>query len=258
MKVSVLMPVIRMNLMQGVYNSLKECCHSQWELVIVSPYDLPESLKNEKNVVYINSWRSPISCRQQALIASTGEYICYAADDVIFYKDSLDIALKTLQGRDYKDLVVGKYMEHIEDNPAMIDDEYWRIEFHDAMKGIMAHLPYEYKIVNTGLITRKLMIELGGWDCQFEACAMACMDLSIRMQNYGARCYLQYEPIFHSSWIPGLGGDHAPIHIAQTQHDEPLINKIYCDENSIKRTKIDLDNWENTPTRWTRRFGAET
>ena len=54
-----------------------------------------------------------------------------------------------------------------------------------------------------------------------------------------------------------MTGDHAPIHVAQLGHDEPLFRALYDDENSLNRTTIELDNWKSSPERWDKRFNNE-
>lgn len=252
--ISILMPSIRTHLLEGVYNSISDSFHGDWELVLVSPYPLPDTLKDKINILYIKDAGNPIRCRQRGLVEAHGEYICYAADDVLFYPNSLDIAYNTIKDKDYKTIVLGKYREGNEDNPFMDSDEYYMLKTHDFLKQPMQGLP-DYMLLNTGLLSTKLMKEVGGFDCQFEACAMACVDLSIRVQNYGCKVIIQNEPIFKSTHLPGTIGDHEPIHNAQITHDQPLFLYLYLNPANKGRTIIPLDNWEKTPTRWIRRFG---
>ena len=138
----------------------------------------------------------------------------------------------------------------------MDSDEYYSLKTHDFLKRPMEGLP-DYLLLNTGLLSKKLMLEIGGFDCQFECCAMACVDLSIRVQNYGCKIIIQNEPIFRSSHLPGTQGDHAPIHNAQLTHDQPLFLYMYLNPVNKRRTTIPLGNWENTDSWWTRRFGQK-
>ena len=256
MKISVLIPSIRPRLLQGVYNSLEKSCNGiSFELVIISPYALPESLSEKTNIIYIKDFGTPIRGRQMGLIAATGDYICYAADDVVFCENSLKEAYETLKGKDYKTLVVGKYMEGEVDNPAMQADSYWYLATHDFLRPTIPADKQGYFLINTGLISRELMLEVGGFDCSFEACAMACCDLSVRLQNYGATCLLQNNAIFHATHLPGERGDHKPINDGQTQHDMPKFLVMYL--NNFNRTLIQLDNWRDASDHWVRRFGAK-
>lgn len=257
-QISVLMPSIRVDKLEVVYKSLSESFHGSWELVVVGPYPLPDSLKDKNNIVFVQDWGSPIRCRQISLLKSSGEYICYAADDVVFCQNSLDLAFEKIQGKDYKEVVVGKYLEG--DNPckSMSEDTYWFLRHHSVLNPVVDRLPHRnYMLLNTGLLSSKLLKEIGGWDCcNFEVCAMACVDLSIRLQNYGAHFVIQNEPIFTSSHLPGLIGDHAPIHNAQCDHDMPTFFNIYNNCDPSQRIKLDINNWSSSPKRWNRRFGG--
>lgn len=255
-KISILIPSIRPHLLEGVYGSIEKSFHGEFELVIVSPYPLPKSLVHKTNILYIHDAGTPIRGRQRGLIACSGDYVCYTADDVTFYQNALDIAYNTIKDKDYKTIVLGKYREGEEQNSFMDTDSYYFLMTHDALKPIMHNVPRDYKLLNTGLMSRKLMLEIGGFDCKFEACAMACVDLSIRIQNYGCPIIIQNEPFFYATHLPMRLGDHAPIHNAQTTHDTPLFMAMYMDDRSKYRTTIDINNWEKASPWWIRRFGT--
>lgn len=256
-RISILIPSIRPHLLEGVYNSISKSFSGEWELILASPYPLPKSLADKTNVVYIKDDGTPIRGRQRALLAATGEYICYSADDCSFYPNSLDIAYNTIKDKDYKTIILGKYREGEEVNSFMDTDSYYFLMTHDFLKPIMMNIPRDYKLLNTGLISRKLILEIGGFDCKFEACAMACVDLSIRVQNYGCPIIIQNEPFFYATHLPLHLGDHSSIHTAQVCHDQPLFLAMYTDERSKHRTVIDVNNWEQTESWWVRRFGPK-
>ena len=258
MNISVLVPSIRPHLLEGVYNSIaKSFTSGSWELIIISPYPIPKKLENMPDIVYIHDAGTPIRGRQRGLIAAQGDYICYAADDVTFYPNSLDIAFNKIKDKDYKTIILGKYREGEEINSFMDTDSYWYLLTHDALRPIMHNIPRDYKLLNTGLISKKLLIEIGGFDCKYETCSVSCLDLSIRLQNYGCPIIIQKEPIFYATHLPMHLGDHSAIHNGQTQHDFPLFLSIYMDERSKKHTTIDIDNWEKASDWWVRRFGVK-
>lgn len=256
-KISILIPSIRPHLLEGVYNSISKSFSGEWELILASPYPLPKSLSDKTNVVYIKDDGTPIRGRQRALLAATGEYICYAADDVTFYPNALDIAYSKIKDKNYKTIVLGKYREGEEVNSFMDTDSYYFLMTHDFLKPIMMNIPRDYKLLNTGLMSHKLMLEIGGFDCKFEACAMACVDLSIRVQNYGCPIIIQNEPFFYATHLPLHLGDHGPIHTAQVTKDQPRFLSMYMDERSKYRTVIDVNNWEQAESWWIRRFGPK-
>lgn len=265
MDISVLIPGIRLPLWPEVYKSMERSFKGTWEIIFVGPNSPEEVLEQFKdihpdNIKFIQSFASPLICRQQALKAATGDYICYAADDVLFCENALDEAFVSLAGQECMNLVVGKYLEgegsQHPTNQVMRGNDYWYLRYHGFLHSTMDRFPGKnYLLINTGLIPRKLMIDIGGWDCQFEACAMGCVDLSLRLQIYGAQCRLQHNPIFFSSHLQAHAGDHAPIHDGQTEHDMPLFLEIWKRPESSNRTTIELDNWKHYPARWERRFG---
>jgi len=214
----------------------------------ISPYDLPEDLKKFKNVRLINDWGTPMRCQQIGLTEAKGDYITWAADDGTFLPNALDVGFKKLG--DYKTVVMGKYTESEKFDKSMLTNEYYILNNHDASKNI----PDNCWMLNVGLVSRKLLLEVGGWDCQFEVCPMAYNDLAIRLQNYGCKFVIQNELMFKCSHMPGHTGDHAPIHDGQVLHDQPLFNDIYSSPDARERVFIDLDNWKKSPEKWSRRF----
>ena len=82
---------------------------------------------------------------------------------------------------------------------------------------------------------------------------MAFVDFGARAQLDGMEATLT-GVIFECTQFPGTTGDHAPIHHAQLEHDQPLYAKIWRSSSCLERLKIDYNNWEDTPSVWTRRF----
>ena len=60
--------------------------------------------------------------------------------------------------------------------------------------------------------------------------------------------------IFECTQFPGTSGDHAPIHHAQLEHDQPFYATIWKSSNCLDRIVIDYDNWKKVPSIWNRRF----
>ncbi len=254
--ITVLVPTIRPHLLEDLYNSIANSFHGSWELVLVGPYDLPPIMAEKSNVQYIKDFGSPIRSRQIGLIASKGDYICYAADDCTFIPDAMDQTFKLIKDKDYKTVVLGKYSEGRPNNYETLQDEYYKLAYHNPHKALMHKMGKDYYFINTGLVSRQFMLELGGFDCEYEACAMACCDLSVRMQNAGAVVILQKGGLFNSTHLAGHLGDHGPIHDGQIDHDQPLFYNTYWNSANYGRTVIPLDNWKNSPERWSRRFGT--
>ncbi len=200
----------------------------------------------------IQSYRSPNACQQLGLTNADGDYITFAADDGVFIPGALKRAfdymneLNTYDFVNYKTIFVGKYLEGDNPHPDMSKNEYYRFKYHKAyrMKGI----PQDALIFNCGLISRKFILELGGWDCSFQATTCAHADLGIRALQAGANMILMDEPLFKCSHQPGKTGDHKPIHEAMKE-DLKMLKKLY---SKPRQTNIDLYNFEKTPAVWKR------
>lgn len=251
MKLTVICPGIRTKNWRKLYDSIGKAFSGKWEIIFVGPYPLPEDMLGFDNVHFIEDWGSPIRCQQRGLIAAHGSHITWAADDGYFLPGSLDIAFSKLEPNA---LVMGKYYEGNNDGDMpMQEDKYYILSNHDATK--VKWIPSHYYMLNVGVVPREMLLEIGGWDCQFEVCPMSYNDLAIRLQRNGVKFIVQNEMMFKCSHMPGHEGDHGPIHDGQIYHDQPLFKRIYWDTSCANRIKIDLFNWKNAPVRWERRFG---
>ena len=97
--------------------------------------------------------------------------------------------------------------------------------------------------------------ELGGWDCRYEYVNHSLHDLMFRVQADGGRLYDSQTDATTCNHFVDKTGDHAPIYDAQTFHDKPKFDAIYSVPNAAaNRIKIDLNNWEQQPEVWDRRF----
>lgn len=258
-KLSVIVPSIRPQNLLAIYNSIDI---EDFEMIVVGPF-IPMWWSDK--LKFIESYRSPNACQQQALSIAKGELITFASDDGIFLKGTLDKAIKKietyeclnvldnsaretlLEPTENKNLiVVGKYLEG--DNPINMESEdYYKFGYHKAyrLKGV----PQNNIIFNCGLISGKFMIELGGWDAEhFDCTTIGHADLGIRASQAGAKMILMEEQMFKCSHQPGKSGDHAPIHRAM-KTDLIAFEQLY---SKARETRIDINNWKNTPEKWTR------
>lgn len=253
LKLSVLVPSIRPHNLLVLYDSIKKSFSGTWEMIVASPFDLPENCKFD-NVKLITTWRSPISAQQEAFVNSIGEYVSWAADDGQYFPNSLDKSFELLEGKDYKTVIMGKYREGDGNTDDMVKDDYYYLDNH---AGSMAQfIPEKTLMLNCGIVSREILMELGGWDAKtFQVCPYAYHDLSIRLQKYGCKFIIQQEVMFKCSHMPNCMGDHEPIHIGQIYFDEPMFKEIYNHPYWSKRIAIDINNWKLSPERWERRFG---
>lgn len=257
MELTVICPGIRPQNWLKLYKSIASSFFKQWEIIFIGPYPIPKELENKTNVRFIHDWGSPIRCQQRGLIAAKGDWITWAADDGVFLPNALDIAFKKVSDYDFDKyhLVMGKYYEGNNDGDMpMQDNDYYVLSNHDATR--IKWIPASYFMLNVGIVSRELLLEVGGWDCQFQVCPMAYNDLAIRLQRKGVHFIIQDEMMFKCSHMPGHEGDHGPIHDAQIGFDQPLFKKIYSEQKCSERIRIDLFNWQNCPSKWEMRFGV--
>jgi len=269
-KLSVLVPAKRFERWEKLYNSIRDSFAFGWELVIITAYDLPDCLREKSNITVINSHRSPLHKQQIGLTKAKGDYITCLSDDTIFEPNFITNAWGQLTDN-YKDFFVCKYVEgddfhypdwYLKERPDfktnwefMMDDSYYYQNTH--LSSDYKHTPPESLILSNAIMSRQLLLELGGWDCMYHAVPMANNDLAIRMINYGCtgrilpglsqKCGFMYEGT----------GDHSSLHLVQYEHDEPLFKKIYNGKDNPKRTTIPINNWKDTPEIWEWRSGIK-
>jgi len=255
-KLSILVPGIRNYNWVALYDSIDKAMSDSWELILVGPHLLPQELCDKKNVQYIQDFGSPVRCRQIGLNKVKGDWTFHAGDDVLFLPNVFDIVFDKINLLNINDrtVILAKYTEGKKDNPEMLSDEYWTFQYHDSTRNIQNCTPYKAWIIMTGLIQTKLLKEIGGFDCQFNVCAVALLDLSLRLQNYGIDLIIHDDPFFHADHLPGKTGDHSPVSDSQLYYDMPLLHHLYTNKYAPKRTVISLNNWKYSPQVWLTRF----
>jgi len=258
-EISIPMAALRPHKWEIVYNSIKSSTNRSFELVIVSPEKkLPESLLQYNNIRHFQDFGSPMRAAQIAMILCESDIICgLMADDGEYLPGAIDrnVDLFLSMGNDYKNVLVCKYLEGINGGYKHYQpDAYYLLNYHDSTR--IKNIPDNWLGMNNVIMYRKLFEELGGWNCEFEACPMGLADLAVRSNRYGANIQLNHEPIVDFDWFPYPGdcGDHGPIYFGQTEHDQPLYAEIYSKDLNDIPIKIDLMNWKKSPSVWKRRF----
>lgn len=255
MKLSVLVPSIRPANLRRLYDSVKLAFSGEFEMIVASPYPLPEDMQFD-NVKLVTTWRAPLAAQQEALTVATGEWINWAADDGYYLPGSIDESFRLLEGADYKTVIMGKYQEGERVNDHMEKVDYYILNNHHGSQA--AFLPDNTYMLNCGILSRKILLELGGWDSyNFWVCPIGYNDLAIRLQKYGCKFIIQEKIMFECSHMPGETGDHGPLHRIQVGRDEPMYKEIYNHPYFSKRMAIDLYNFKRTPEVFENRFGQK-
>tara|TARA_B100001179_G_scaffold216178_1_gene186953 strand:+ start:5068 stop:5826 length:759 start_codon:yes stop_codon:yes gene_type:complete len=248
-EISIVMPAIRRSRWVSVYNSILKSTSGAFELIICSPYCLPDELKDKKNIKLVTDWGSPVRASNIAASLAEAPYITWTADDAIFIENALDKNLQELKemGKDYKNVVVAKYSEseNFSHKDRFQNDDYYKL--NQAYGTSEPFVPNDWWIFNVALMHRSFFEELKAWNCVYETCPIAHADMAIRAQRGQCKVKMTEYPMLICDHSPSTKGDHAPIHFGQTEHDVPLFRSNF---SSFEQP---LD-WKSSPNIWDRRF----
>jgi GT2 family glycosyltransferase len=254
-KLSIILPGIRQNRWDSVYESILGATKQTFELIIVGPLPLTERLQSLPNVKYAKDLGSPLRASNIAGMMAEGELVTWIADDAILLPNSLDDNIKILEemGGHYKDVVMIKYLEGKNGTiKGLPKDEYFYI---NNSGNSSPYLDNNWLIFNHVIMYRQFFDELGGWDCEFEACPMGHNDFAIRAQQIGANVKISQIPCLDCDHMEGGTGDHMPIYLVQTFKDQPKYQNRYRNPNWVnQQMRIDINNWKLAPSVWNIRF----
>ena len=247
------MPSIRPTELKGFYESVLKSTKRTFELILATPFNLPDEIKNLSNVVSIKTFASPIVASQMAVPLCRGKLIFWTSDDSLLIEDSLDknIDLLYSMGDDHKNVVVAKYYEGVNGTEKPLQpDSYFKI--NGSTWTSSQYVSDDYWIFNVAVMYRSFFEELGGWSTEYQACPYAYCDLAIRAQKESARVIMSDYPLLDCNHQQK---DHAPIEVAQIHEDYPIYQRKFRTEayNTLQ-TKIDINNWKNYPPVWSKRF----
>lgn len=244
MRLSVIVPSIRSENLVAFDESIKQSYSGEYELIIVSPYrKLPEL-----DCIWIESRAHPTVCQQLGLIQAKGDYVCFGWDDGWFLPGMIDKMFTQLEPNS---AISGKYIEGYMAPTYMASTDYYRVNTHD--RAASPYLSNDIMLVNTGLVPRGTLLEIGGFDCRFESTGISAVDMAIRLQLHGVKVILSDDVVLKCSWLEGDAGDHGPIHAA-VESDFNLLHKKYRQPIFSKRIIIDINNYKSQPVVWSRRF----
>ena len=250
---SICLPAIRPHNWVNLYASLQSACPKHaFELVIISPYDLPESLKKVSNIKLIKDFGTPTRAAMLGSTFCTGQYIAIPADDGYFFPDSFKSAIHQIGKSAPNDIIVLRYREGAGMSGKVFPDSYWFTKTHLPVSDL--HIGNNWLCATQPLLSLNYFREIGGFDCRFEHLAFATHDFSYRAQRNGSTLHLSKTEVMNADHFIAKTGDHAPVHYGQTENDQPLFMQMYQDPNVVNRIKIDFDNWKSSPEVWVRRW----
>lgn len=250
--ISVCVPTIRPQHWKRLYDSIVNSVGEYtFELVLCGPYKkLDDYLLTKNNVIIIEDYGSPTRAQQVAVSKASGKYMIWAADDGWFYPDMLKKSIDILnEANDKKSVLVSHYVEGNE-----LALRNYTMNYHEPLRS--PFYSNEFLIINVGIVDLEYYKELGGLDCKFECTAMAHADWGARAQLDGADVHFLEEVLFECTQFVGPIEDHAPVHFAQLQHDQPYYASVWRSSSCLDR-KVKFDNWKDVEKVWTRRFSGE-
>lgn len=264
---TVILPSVDPGAWQSVYDSLGRAVGTsghKWELFVIGPRHGQSPGPNFK---FVFDEGSPCHCAQRALLASTAEFVTWAADDCLFLENSL-----------CRDFPVAAFVKHIEGspdrndrrwlhppfsdiaslahgevglNPDMVTDAFWRIDNHP---GRSPHIPPDWLMMVQGVFNRHLLVGIGGWDTtRFEVLAGgASMDLGVRLQRMKVPCVLWPHIVMAAGYVAHRPG--SPVVDAFNQNDMPAYQRLYDSPDCTRRIAIPIDEADRQGARWKRKY----
>ena len=242
LKLSVVVPTIRLENWPRLYNSIeKSCTKYDFELLLIGP-KYSNSLEEKKNVRFVQDYGSPNRAQQIGLILSTGDFVTMFADDCQFKPGMIDKCLdKLCESENHNNVVVTKYTEGAEE---LQNDDYYRLNLAYPYS---PNIKDEWVIFNSAFYWTDYLTSLGGFDTRLNVTCLAHADVGVRSQRAGVKVDFIKESICHCDHGHG---DHQIIEITQVYEDAPLYKHIHDTEPN--RCLINIHNWKTSPQVWRR------
>lgn len=256
--ISIILPSIRKDRLIRYYESLvNSCTRHEFELIIVSPLSLPDYFDKITNVKYVKDFGSPVRASNIAAELIEGKYVGWASDDSVLFPNSMNVIMDELigMGDNHKNVVICGYLEGPNGyGKNSFPPDYYRLK----QEGYTSTVPDNVMLFNAAFMHTQFFEELGGWDCQFQVTAIAHNDFAVRAYMDGAIVKMLNMDFCDCDHMPGTSGDHAPVHYAQLEDDQPLFQKLYSPDYRQRQVKIPVNNWKKAPRIWERRFKCST
>lgn len=246
---------IRPHFWKSVYDSaLISCSRYSFEMVIVSPYDLPQELSGYNNIKLIKDKGCPTRASQHGTAECSGKLLMFPCDDGVFIPDSCNQAIDLWNSvAKRNDGMVLRYKEGPGMNAPSFPESYWNARHHLGDPNLK--LEGHWKIAPQPMVSLDYYKEIGGVDVDtFECMSWATHDLCYRIQRAGGTFHLSPLEVMDADNYGETGVDHAPVFYAHSVDQNAFFN-LYTNPNVVSRLKVDFNAWERSPEVWARRWG---
>lgn len=250
MKLSIITPAMRTHYWPRFLDSIKKSCTKfEYEVIFISPFDLPEILKAD-NILHLKSFSTVPVCIQKGTLLATGDLICHAVDDSVFYPNTLDLSIQYfLDEMSCDDAITLTYTENTNN---MNIKEKWQIknipEFNE-----LKWIDPEWITFVQPMMYKDKFIQMGGFDCSFEYSNHPHHDLAFRMNLMGSNIKVVPFSVSYAFHMPDSTGDHEPIQSAQEGPDTIKFKNKWSNNNR-PILLIDYNNYIGYDKIWKRRF----
>lgn len=241
---SIVIPSIRTENWPLLLDSIaKSCTRYTYEVIFVGPHvhDCINGTIANRNVKFIRDLGHPNRCQHLGSLIAEGEVIHFGSDDCVYMESMVDQALDLLKG---KDVVTTNYKEG--GNP-QIDLSILKCYGNNDFSDIKPH----WLIFNVAFFQKLFFDWLGGFNTSYATTCWGHTSLAATAHIHFKKMKIAVldKPVLECSHMPGLSGDHAPIHLSFYE-DEKLFKKDRFVEKSINDWKKD-----SGPV-WERRYGS--
>lgn len=249
---SVIIPSIRVNNLEKILFFLEKGVEPfSFEVIVVSPYDIPDSLKQKENIKWIKDFGSPSRCVQMGSTLAEGKYLCWCSDDCTFIApQALSQCIQMFEDKKItnKNCICLRYFEG--EGNSEFPENYWTARTHPDQQ--LIGISDGFKCAPLGMYNTEYFRELGGLDCRYLHINLCTHDLAFRLQNAGGRVYLSPQNIFRFYWS-WITPDAKPIQDAYFKNDKDLFANEWNKDQS-NRIKINYYNWIETESKWKMRW----
>ena len=252
---SIIVPGVRNQLWERIYNELFHCCRRYtYEIIFVSPFPLPAFFHDKRHIKYVRDLSTPARALQVGTTLAEGRFMTWISDDAIVQPNSLDLAIDLLLSKNPdKDIVGMRYFEGPNHSGQPLPDEYWDSIYHADTR--MDGIDPSWKVPGVYLVSLEYFREMGGLDCRFEHANFNVHDLSFRCQRNGSNVHLSPTVFMNCDWDPHRNQHNSAVIAAYVENDLPLWKSIYStkEESNKRPIFIDYSNWRDIPSVWSRR-----